>query len=73
MNEIITKNAIEICELSTFYGKFRALNGISPTVEDGEFFGFIGPNGAGKSTGRWGSRRLRGTAAEPLELSGRGV
>lgn len=50
MNEIITKNAIKICELSKFYGKFRALNGISLTVEDGEFFGFIGPNGAGKST-----------------------
>lgn len=29
---------------------FRALNDISLTVEEGEFFGLLGPNGAGKTT-----------------------
>ncbi len=28
----------------------KAVDGISFTVDDGEFFGFLGPNGAGKST-----------------------
>lgn len=28
----------------------KAVNGISFTVREGEFFGFLGPNGAGKST-----------------------
>src|SRR5215208_5816871 len=29
---------------------YRALNGLSLQVEEGEVFGFLGPNGAGKST-----------------------
>jgi ABC-2 type transport system ATP-binding protein len=29
---------------------YRALDGLSMTVEEGEVFGFLGPNGAGKST-----------------------
>ena len=29
---------------------FRALDGVSFTVEHGEFFGLLGPNGAGKTT-----------------------
>jgi ABC-2 type transport system ATP-binding protein len=32
------------------YGKQRAVDAISLTVGEGEFFGFLGPNGAGKST-----------------------
>ncbi|GAA2132846.1 ABC transporter ATP-binding protein [Kitasatospora kazusensis] len=32
------------------YGEVRALDGVSLTVERGEFFGVLGPNGAGKTT-----------------------
>jgi ABC-2 type transport system ATP-binding protein len=32
------------------FGKTRAIDGISLTVEDGEVVGLIGPNGAGKTT-----------------------
>ncbi|MBQ4115911.1 MAG: ABC transporter ATP-binding protein [Clostridia bacterium] len=42
--------AIEINDLTKFYGKSRGITNVNLTVEEGEFFGFIGPNGAGKST-----------------------
>lgn len=41
---------LEITNLETFYGKARALHGISMKVEAGSIAGIIGPNGAGKST-----------------------
>ncbi|MCL1632727.1 ABC transporter ATP-binding protein [Sporolactobacillus sp. CPB3-1] len=41
---------IELNHISKRFGKFLAVNDVSFTVEQGEFFGFIGPNGAGKST-----------------------
>lgn len=43
-------HAVQILNLSKFYGKARGIIDLSLTVEEGEFFGFIGPNGAGKST-----------------------
>jgi len=43
-------NAIQIEGLTKSFGKFRALNGLSLSVEAGTVFGFLGPNGAGKTT-----------------------
>lgn len=42
--------AIEISNLTKFYGKHRGIEQVNLEVEQGEIFGFIGPNGAGKST-----------------------
>ena len=43
-------NIIEIQNLKKDYGSVKAVDGISFTVEKGEFFAFLGVNGAGKST-----------------------
>ncbi len=43
-------NAIEIQNLTKYYGKHPGIIGVDLWVEEGDFFGFIGPNGAGKST-----------------------
>jgi ABC-2 type transport system ATP-binding protein len=42
--------AIEVDSLTKKFGDFKAVDGISFKVEEGEIFGFLGPNGAGKST-----------------------
>ena len=42
--------ALEITKLVKRYDKTTAVQGISLTVQPGEFFGFLGPNGAGKSS-----------------------
>lgn len=42
--------SLQIKHLSKVYGRQKALNDISFTVEEGEIVGFLGPNGAGKST-----------------------
>lgn len=41
---------IELRSLVKKFGSFTAVNGISLTIPEGEFFGFLGPNGAGKTT-----------------------
>ena len=56
-------SAVIVDQLYKSYGKTRALNGVSFSVDEGELYGIIGPDGAGKSTlfrvltGR-GSRRF---------------
>lgn len=42
--------SIEVEGISKLYGKQKALDNISFTVENPEIVGFLGPNGAGKST-----------------------
>lgn len=42
--------AVEVKNLTKHFGKTKAVDGISFSVEKGEVFGFLGPNGAGKTT-----------------------
>ena len=46
----MNNNAVEIKNLTKFYGSNKALDNISFSVKCGEIMGFLGPNGAGKST-----------------------
>jgi ABC-2 type transport system ATP-binding protein len=46
----MTTTALTIDSLVKTFGKTRALDGLSMTVETGSIAGFLGPNGAGKST-----------------------
>lgn len=56
-----TTPAIEVRNLTKYYGDFLAVDNISFQVEQGEVFGFLGPNGAGKST----TQRILSTLLEP--------
>ena len=42
--------AIEIINLTKFYGTFKVLDRINLKVEKGQIYGLVGPNGAGKTT-----------------------
>ena len=44
------KYDVEVENLTKCFGDFRAVDGLSFTVNHGEVFGLLGPNGAGKST-----------------------
>src|SRR5215475_13653494 len=41
---------VEVDNICKSFGDFRAVDGLSFSVEHGEVFGLLGPNGAGKST-----------------------
>src|SRR4029077_11872092 len=41
---------LEVKDLAKAYGKKKAVDGISFSVDKGEIFGILGPNGAGKTT-----------------------
>lgn len=42
--------ALNIQNLTKYYGDYKAVDNLSLTIPPGEFFGFLGPNGAGKTT-----------------------
>lgn len=43
-------SAIDVANVSKFYGNFAAVRDLSFSVQPGETFGLLGPNGAGKTT-----------------------
>ena len=43
-------DAVEVSNVSKFYGQVKALDGVSFSVGRGEVFGLIGPDGAGKTS-----------------------
>jgi len=45
-----SENAIEVSDLTKYYGKLLAVDQISFEVKGRELFGLLGPNGAGKTT-----------------------
>lgn len=61
----MTKNAIELNNLTKKFGDFTAVDDLSLNVKEGEIFGFLGPNGAGKST----TIRMLCTLAQPTSGS----
>jgi ABC-2 type transport system ATP-binding protein len=44
------KAAIVVEDVRKAYGDLKAVDGVSLSVAEGEFFGILGPNGAGKTT-----------------------
>jgi putative spermidine/putrescine transport system ATP-binding protein len=64
-------DAIEFKDVSRHYGDVKALDGVSFTVQEGEFFSMLGPSGSGKTT----SLRLMAGFEQPsrgsLTLMGR--
>ena len=41
---------IEVRDLKKYFGKVKAIDGVSFSAKDGQITGLLGPNGAGKST-----------------------
>ena len=52
---------LEIKNLTKTYGKFKALDGLSLSIDAAELHGFVGPNGAGKTT----TMRILATLLKP--------
>lgn len=54
---------VSVTNLKRYFGKTKAVDGISFEFTSGHIFGFIGPNGAGKTT----TMRILATLDEPTE------
>ena len=44
------KTIFEVKNIDFCYGKTRAIDNLSLTIEQGKFYGIVGPNGCGKTT-----------------------
>jgi len=64
------KVILEVENLSKSYGKNKAVDGISFTVNEGETFGILGPNGAGKTTTLEMIETLRPIDSGTVKLAG---
>ena len=62
-SEVRDEFAIEVANLTKYYGELLAVDHISFGVREGEIFGFLGPNGAGKTT----TVRMLNTLLTPSE------
>src|SRR5215510_4015050 len=62
--------ALALNELSKHFGRFKAVDRLSLTVESGLMAGFLGPNGAGKSTTLYMIPRLVRPTAGTIRLFG---
>jgi ABC-2 type transport system ATP-binding protein len=49
-HSMTTKPAVSLRALHKHYGEFRAVDGLSLDIAQGEFYGLLGVNGAGKTT-----------------------
>lgn len=67
------ENALVVLDIRMSYGDLRAVDGVSFTVERGEFFGILGPNGAGKTTTLEMCEGLRKPDAGQIRLLGEKV
>ena len=45
-----SRSVLNVAKLTKYYGKFKALDSVSFTVDKGWVYGYLGPNGAGKTT-----------------------
>lgn len=64
---------IQISNVHKQFGNFKAVDGISLSIENGDIYGFLGPNGAGKSTTLRMLLSLIKPTAGTIEIMGRSL
>lgn len=64
---------IQISNVHKQFGSFKAVDGISLSIDNGDIYGFLGPNGAGKSTTLRMLLSLIKPTAGSIEIMGRSL
>lgn len=64
---------VQITDVYKQYGSFKAVDGISLTIDEGDIYGFLGPNGAGKSTTLRMLLSLISPTAGSIEIMGKSL